>query len=112
MELPSIDESELNRVDRLGLAYCRISSYGWDDILGDKPPLYDNLPNYVPEPRVPFLKRKPSKHQYIWPAARAIRSIIGEANISRCWWKFVLGKSEDDWFHWYVGQEGPFLEKE
>ena len=42
------------------------------------------------------------KSDYLTPAIEGIKSIIGEANISRCWWKFELGKTEEEWRQWYV----------
>ena len=84
-----IDETQLNCIDRLGLAYCRLNGFEWDDILGPAPNEFDKLP-------------KAQKDDYIKPAIEAIRSIIGEANCSRCWWMFKLGKSKEEWFRWYV----------
>ena len=96
-----IDESKLNRIDRLGLAYCRLNCYQWDDLVGPKPEGFDDLPRSASR-HMPWQKKKPSKSDYIRPAIEGIKSIIGEANASRCWWLFVLGKTEEEWFRWYV----------
>lgn len=47
-------------------------------------------------------KKQLCKEDYIRPAMRAIKSIIGDANVSRCWWLFELGKTEDEWLRWYI----------
>lgn len=112
MRYDNIDEGCLNHTARLGLAYCRLISFEWDPILGEKPDGFDNLPDYTEKRRLPFLKRKPSKHDFIAPAIRAIESIIGEANTSRYWWRFELHRSDEEWFRWYVSAQGPFSEKE
>lgn len=96
----AVDESELDRIDRLGLAYCRLNSFGWDEIIGEKPPGFDELPNYV--------KGKESKYDYVHPAILGIESIIGKANTSRCWWVFELGKPEEEWLRWYVSERADF----
>lgn len=100
--MDSIDVSKLNAVDRLGVAACRLLQWEWDDILGAKPEGFDDLPNFIPGKS---LKRsnKSCKSDYVGPAIHAIEGIIGKANISRCWWKYFLGKSEEEWLQWYVG---------
>lgn len=99
-----IDESQFSYIDRLGLAYCRLSRYEWDDIIGPKPESFDSLPDYIVSKRRPrrVSKHLPSKSDYVAPPIKAIRSIIGEANCSRCWWLFVLGRTESEWFQWYM----------
>lgn len=99
-----IDEASLPWTDRLGLAYCRLNGWEWDDLLGPKPKGFDDLPNYDRKRGMPFHKSLPSKQDYIDPAINAIRSIIGEANASRCHWKFSLGRTEEEWFKWYVSE--------
>lgn len=96
---------------RLGLAWCKLNRFEWDEILGDKPKGFDELPNYMPPPFFPFLKRKPSKHDYVTPARDAIEDIIGPANVSRYWWTLALGRPESEWFTWYAGRGGPFSEE-
>lgn len=76
-----IDESQLSIVDRLGLAYCRLNSYEWDEILGEPPAVYG--------------------HKVLYAKMMAIEEIIGKANTSRCWWKFSIGKTEEEWREWY-----------
>lgn len=96
----------LNKIDRLGLAYCRLNCWEWDNIIGPKPEGFDNLPDFDPKKGRLFHKTQKSKEDYIGPAMKAIESIIGAANVSRCWWKFVLGKTEDEWFRWFVSLGG------
>lgn len=95
-----INEADLSFADRLGLAYCRLNCCVWDEILGPKPDRFDELPTFSSK-RL-FRKRQPGKSDYTIPAMRAILSIIGDANVSRCWWIFVLGRSKEDWLQWYL----------
>ena len=97
------DISSLNDVDRLGVAACRLNCWEWDDILGPKPEGFDSLPEYTPK-RHFWERKKVSKHDFVYPARNAIKNIIGEANISRCWWKYILGKSDEEWFRWYISE--------
>ena len=78
--LASVDESQLSFRDRIGLACCRVNCYVWDPFLG-------------PEP-----KGKDAMHY----AHRALRSILGEAECSRYWHKFALGRSDEQWLRWFV----------
>lgn len=95
------DENGLSMIDRLGLAYCRLNCSEWDDILGPKPEGFDDLPSRSPKQGI-GRKHQLCKEDFLGAALRGISSIIGEANCSRCWWKFKLGKSEEEWFRWYV----------
>lgn len=97
-----VDESKLNRIDRLGLAYCRLNKGQWDEILGPKPAGFDDLPRCPKVPRWPWQKPGLSRSDFTVPAMTGIESIIGGANIERCLWLFVLGKTEEEWFRWYV----------
>ena len=78
--LASVDENSLNFRDRIGLAWCRVNCYIWDPFLG-------------PEP-----EGKDAMHY----ACRALRSILGEAECSRYWHKFALGRSDEQWLCWFV----------
>ncbi len=97
----SADELKLSKTDRLGLAYCRLNSWKWDDIVGPKPAGFDDMPNTVPgKPDDPG-----AKYYYVSPAIRGIESIIGEANASRCHFLFNLGKTEEEWLRWYCSPD-------
>ena len=96
-----VDESKLSWIDRLGVAYCRLNGYEWDDILGPKPEGFDELPVDSPKAGV-FRKHIPCKRDFTGPACYAIKKIIGEANASRCWWVYKLGRTEEAWFRWYT----------
>lgn len=80
-----VDESTLSIEQRLGLAYCRLSSFEWDSILGDDP-VYE----------------RPNK--FYWKKMQAIQEIIGPENTSKAWWVFNLRKTEDEWKEWYYGE--------
>ena len=66
------DESKLDWVDRLGLAYCRLNRWEWDEsLLGPKPDPHEDE-NYRSRVMI------------------RIETIIGYANVSRCWWVYEL----------------------
>lgn len=98
-----VDVSALTGADRLGVAACRLACYEWDEILGPKPEGFDELPEYRGN-RFFFGRKKASKQDYVMPAYAAIEDAIGEANVTRCWWKYVLGKSEEEWLRWHVNK--------
>ena len=101
-----IDEATLDRIDRLGLAYCRLNRFEWDEILGPKPDGFDDLPAYPPKRKhsTRHGSQPISKSDYVEAAIWAIRSIIGEANCSRCVWVLGLGKTEAEWLQWYLNE--------
>lgn len=97
-----IKEDELDLVDRLGLAYCRLNSYRWDDYIGEKPEGFDELSNHD--------SRKPiTKSDYVRPILKEIKKTIGEANVSRCWWLFELGRTEEEWKEWYYKENVRYM---
>ena len=96
-----VDESKLNTIDRLGLAYCRLCGWQWDELLGQKPPGFDALPNFDRRKHRAFRKPMQTKYEIITPKIRAIKTLIGQANASRCWWIFKLGRTEEEWRAWY-----------
>ena len=80
------DESKLDWVDRLGLAYCRLNRWEWDEsLLGPKPDPHEDE-NYRSRVMI------------------RIETIIGYANVSRCWWVYELGATVEDWLRWYIAQ--------
>lgn len=101
--MEKIDEASLNRTDRLGLAYCRLLQFEWDEILGDKPEGFDAMPKFRIG-NIRLHKGRKYKNDYTGPALAAIQSIIGEANCSRCWWLFALHRTEEEWFQWYISE--------
>lgn len=96
-----VDESKLNRTERLALAVHRLENGQWDSFLGTKPEGYDDLPDYEPLSYFPR-KRKPCKFEYAIRARKAIESMIGHAAISRFYWIYGLAKTEKEWLEWYV----------
>lgn len=103
-----IDENALNRTDRLGLAFCRLNSWGWDEIVGPKPEGFDEMPDSIPGQRW----APGTKSFYIGPALRGIDRIIGEGNTSRCHWIFNLRRTEEEWLQWYCSTEKAFWDGE
>lgn len=89
--LETIDESKLSPVERLGLAYCRLNCWIWDELAGDKPDGFEQMTNE-------------EKHVYIHPKLNRIEQILGSPYTSRCWWVYELGKTEEEWLEWRKSQ--------
>lgn len=85
--LETIDESKLSPVERLGLAYCRLNCWIWDELVGDKPDGFEQMTN-------------DEKHVYVHPQLNRIEQILGSPYVSRCWWIYVMGKTEEEWLEW------------
>ena len=101
-----VDESTLSPTDRLGLAWCRLNSSIWDDFIGEKPPGFDELPDFDGRHFRFFRRKIRTKADYVLPAMHAIEQAIGRANVSRCWWQFNLHRSEAEWHEWYFSGKG------
>ena len=97
--MKNIDETTLNFEQRLGLAYCRLNSWQWDDIIGPKPNDFDNIEDLL------------VKNEYLYEPFQRIINIIGERNCNKYWWMFVLDKTEDEWVEWYYKDCDFFLKK-
>ena len=95
------EKMALTDVDRLGLAYCRLNCGLWDNILGPKPDSVVLCGSDEPTAKVIY-GIAASEDIKVTEMMAAIQSIIGEANTSRCWWIFILEKSENEWFRWYT----------
>lgn len=105
--IKNVEQQKLNMIDRFGLAWCRLSFFEWDDLLGEKPEEYDNLPDYrnnktVSDWRYWFHIDKKSKADYVLPAKRKIRRLIGPINIDRSFWLFIGGITEEEWMQKYI----------
>lgn len=101
------NESSLGYTDRLALAAMRLNAYEWDEILGPKPVGFDELP-VCSKTNLMTGTRTPSKTDFVRPARLAITNMIGEAAVSRFWWIYGLGRSEEEWFRWYISPDGPY----
>lgn len=92
---------------RLGLAYCRLNCYEWDDIVGPKPSNWESLPTV--SKRSLFGNKKPSKHDYLKGPMQKILRLVGRHTISLCWWRFVLKRNATDFLQWHLEEFGyPF----
>lgn len=108
VDVVTLNESKLPFADRLGLAHCRLSNFIWDPLFGPKPDGFDELPDLSPASGVGFGGQKKScksKYDIVWPLCKTIASIIGEANVSRCHWIFLLDRTEEEWLRWYVDEQ-------
>ena len=97
--MKNIDETTLNFEQRLGLAYCRLNSWQWDDIIGPKPNDFDNIEDLL------------VKNEYLHEPFQRIINIIGERNCNKYWWMFALDKTEDEWVEWYYKDCDFFFKK-
>lgn len=79
-----IDKSRLNPEARMGLAYCRMNCFKWDEYMGEKPEGFEK-----------------NKYELLKSSMKKIRNLLGENNCSKYWWIFELGRTEDEWAHWY-----------
>lgn len=85
--MKDIDESKLSPIERMGLAYCRLNCWDWDELIGEKPDGFEQMTNE-------------EKHGYIEPQLDRIEQILGSPYTSRCWWVYELGKTEEEWLEW------------
>lgn len=84
-----IDEEDLGR------AWVHANQWQWDELFGDPPPGFDELPDWG---------SSPSKHDYLRPKMNAIEEAIGYVGTSRAWWLFALGHTEDEWRRWFFSE--------
>lgn len=89
------DTAGLTKEERLGLAYCRFNSGLWDDIFSSCPEGFYELPLTSDKPGV--LTRR----TYTAAPREQIRKMLSEAQRSMYWWKFAVGKTEEEWRRWY-----------
>lgn len=101
--LINADENALSPVDRLGLAYVRLNFGCWDPILGPIPSALDPVKLVEDSGPVTF-----GINETFQPLMDAIESIIGEAACSRAFYICITGKTEADWFRWYVVERTGF----
>ena len=70
--MTDIDEGKLSPIERMGLAYCRLNCWDWDELIGEKPDGFEQMTNE-------------EKHGYIEPQLDRIEQILGSPYTSRCW---------------------------
>lgn len=71
--------------ETLADAWLSLNEGKWPESLGAKPEGFNE-----------------NRDEYIFAAMEGIESIIGAAEISRRHWMKVLGRSEEEWFRWYI----------
>lgn len=82
-----IDESKLSPMERLGLAYCRMNRWQWDEKIAPKPEGFDAM-------------NHDEKSRFIFPQMVQIEKMLGEPYTNRCWWMYELKKDETEWLEW------------
>lgn len=95
--LALIDESTLSGANRVGLAYCRLNCWQWDPMFGPDPVGFAYLPNFQGPGK--------TKHDYIAPIIRELKTHYPESLFSRCWWVYYMGKTEQEWLDWYTSKQ-------
>lgn len=85
--MKDIDESKLSPVERLGLAYCRLNCWIWDELVGTKPDGFDRM-------------TYDEKRGYIEPQLNRIEQTLGKPYVDRCWWLYEMGNTEEEWLEW------------
>ena len=102
------EEKPWRDMARMELAYYRATCFEWDELFGEKPKGFDEMPNLPElEDSLDLMKRDYlTKFDFLHPAEVAIEKIIGSANASRCWWRCMKLGSEEAWFCWYVSTKG------
>ena len=80
-----INESKLNPEARMGLAYCRMNCWEWDDYMSNKPEGFEES----------------NKFEILKQPMKEIENIIGVNNCNKYLWLFQLGKTEAEWAQWY-----------
>lgn len=94
-EFAKIEQTNLTDEERLGLAYCRLNSYLWDELIAPCPEGFYDLPCFSNGAGVL------TREKYTRRPKKQIKEYLGEAKTSMYWWKFALGRSESEWREWY-----------
>ena len=102
-----IDESTLSPKERLGLAYCRINSWQWDDLFGEKPENFDDLPDIRPVKLIGRIRNKKwrkyrrCKQDYCKPIIVVMDQVFAKEEKLCYWWRFGLGRPKEEFERWY-----------
>lgn len=91
------EKPDMSETDRLGLAYCRLNNWLWDDIVGECPKDFYNLPCYGEE-------HEKTRRDYTHPPLEEIRAKLGAENCSKYHWLYSMEKTENEWREWYFGE--------
>lgn len=118
--LYDVDESSLSKIDRLGLAWCRLGEWKWDEFIGPKPKGFDDFPRFdayglkrIKHPIIMCVlskifpkkyAKKTTKEDFIRPAIKKIEAEIGEDNALRCHWVYGMKRTEDEWREWWESE--------
>lgn len=87
------EKPDMSEKERLGLAFCRLNSWLWDDIVGECPKNFYSLPHHSEDGK--------SRSAYITVPLRKIVVKLGEEDSSKYWWLYGLGRTESEWREWY-----------
>ena len=84
----NISEIVSSSEERLGLAWCRMNLWEWDNLFGTIPVDFEN-----------------NKYKYLRDPMNYITDKIGYKNCLKYWWKFHLHKTEEEFENWWNNRE-------
>lgn len=90
------EKPDMSEKERLGLAFCRLNSWLWDDMVGECPKDFYSLPHHSEDGK--------SRSDYITVPLEEIEAKLGEEDSSKYWWLYGLGMTEIEWYEWYFGE--------
>lgn len=84
--------------------YQKVNSFQWDSRLGEKPEMFDSLPEF--NWKWYHIFRKETKWKYVRPICQAITAIVGEKELLRYHHIHNLGKTDEEfeqfWNIWQI----------
>lgn len=89
-----MDTKELDKIDidRLGLAYCQMNGFIWDEIFGEPPKDWNS----------PYKDNKTRhKDPHFQECFRYLESRLTSRQQSMYWWTIQLKRSYQEWAEWY-----------
>lgn len=90
--VPPLSEMTQEEIDRWGLAYCRANCWEWDELFGEKPDGFDDMPTFA---RGFWQRRKyknNTKRYWLEGWIIELRYVLGEETLDRCWKNFVSSR--------------------
>jgi hypothetical protein len=107
------------QIDRYARAALKLNSFEWDELAGEKPKNFDNLPNYYHKSDFQYFlewflnvkDKRSTKSMFVRKPREEIEEKVGEKNVSWAHFKYNLGKSREEWEEfWDSPEHQDFLE--